>query len=143
MSPLVRNQPTTEAKQPSDLQPVRSLHLRVGEAGEAAALQYLRDQGFRILACDWRSRLGQIDIVAEDGGTLVIVEVKARTGTGFGRASEAVDARKQAKLRVLTTAYQISQRRQTQAVRIDVIGLLLGADLTVRSIEHIRNAVGG
>src|ERR1035437_2905305 len=103
----VRNQLTTDAQQPSDLPPVRSLHLRVGEAGEAAALQYLRDPGFRILACGWRSRLGQIDHVAGEGGTRVIVEVKARTGTGFGRASEAVDARKQAKLRILTEAYHL------------------------------------
>ena len=82
------------SRTPEQLPPARPLKDRVGHAGEVAALAYLKEQGFRILARDWRSRLGQIDIVAEDGDTLVLIEVKARRGTGFGTPEEAVDERK-------------------------------------------------
>ena len=88
-------------------------------------MHHLKEQGFRILARDWRSRIGQIDIVAEDGETLVLVEVKARRGVAFGLPEEAVDARK----------------RQKQPCRIDVLGLLLDDHLAVTRCEHIRDAV--
>jgi putative endonuclease len=115
----------------------------VGHAGEAAALGYLKEQGFRILARDWRNRLGQIDIVAEDGETLVLVEVKARRGTSFGLPQEAVDARKQRKLRTLLEVYRTQTHRREQPCRIDVLGLLLDDNLVVTSTEHIRDAVQG
>ena len=120
---------------------MRPLRDRVGHAGEAAALTHLREQGFRILARDWRSRIGQIDIVAEDGETQVIVEVKARRGTAFGVPEEAVDARKQRKLRMLLEVYRSQTHRQHQPCRIDVIGLLLDEQLAVTRVEHIRDAV--
>ena len=55
---------------PDTLPPGRPLRDRVGKAGESAALAHLKEQGFRILARDWRSKLGQIDVVAEDGDTV-------------------------------------------------------------------------
>jgi len=115
----------------------------VGHAGEVAALSYLKEQGFRILARDWRSRLGQIDIVAEDGDMLVLVEVKARRGTAFGTPEEAVDERKQRKLRMLLELYRAQTHRQKQPCRIDVIGLLMDGAMTVTKTEHIRDAVQG
>jgi putative endonuclease len=113
----------------------------VGQAGEAAALRHLQERGYRILAHDWRSRVGQIDIVAEDGETLVLVEVKARRGTSFGLPQEAVDARKQRKLRTLLEVYRAQTHRREQPCRIDVVGLLLDEQLKVGSVEHIRDAV--
>ena len=113
----------------------------MGHAGEAAALEHLKGQGFRILAKDWRSRLGQIDIVAEDGETLVLVEVKARRGASFGLPEEAVDARKQRKLRMLLETYRAQNHRRQQPCRIDVLGLLLDDSLKVTRTEHIRDAV--
>ena len=126
---------------PEQLPPARPLKDRVGHAGEAAALAYLKEQGFRILARDWRCRLGQIDIVAEDGDTLVLIEVKARRGTGFGTPEEAVDERKQRKLRMLLEVYRSQTHRTKQPCRIDVIGLLMDGALTVTRTEHIRDAV--
>jgi putative endonuclease len=128
-------------RSPEQLPPGRPLKDRVGHAGEAAALAYLKEQGFRILARDWRCRIGQIDIVAEDGETLVVIEVKARRGAGFGTPAEAVDERKQRKLRMLLEVYRGQMHRLKQPCRIDVIGLLMDADLKVTSVEHIRNAV--
>jgi putative endonuclease len=101
----------------------------------------LREQGYRLVAKDWRSRLGQIDIVAEDGDTLVLVEVKARRGTSFGLPEEAVDVRKRRKLRTLLEVYRAQTHRQKQPCRIDVVGLLLDDGLGVTRVEHIRDAV--
>ena len=131
------------SRTPEQLPPARPLKDRVGHAGEVAALTYLKEQGFRILARDWRSRLGQIDIVAEDGDTLVLIEVKARRGVGFGTPEEAVDERKQRKLRMLLELYRAQTHRQKQPCRIDVIGLLMDGAMTVTKTEHIRDAVQG
>jgi putative endonuclease len=125
------------------LPPGRPLRDRVGRAGEAAALNYLKEQGLHILARDWRSRLGQIDIVAEDGDTLVLVEVKARRGAAFGPPQEAVDARKQRKLRTLLDLYRVQAHRQNQPCRIDVLALIMDGALSVSSVEHIKDAVQG
>jgi uncharacterized protein (TIGR00252 family) len=100
-----------ERPAPDALPPGRPLKDRVGQAGESAALAWVRDQGWTVLARDWRARTGQIDIVAEDGETLVLVEVKARRGTGFGLPEEAVDARKQQRLRTLMETYRLATKR--------------------------------
>lgn len=115
----------------------------MGHAGEGAAIRHLEQQGYRILAHDWRNRLGQIDIVAEDGDALVLVEVKARRGTTFGLPQEAVDVRKQRKLRMLLEVYRTQARRREQPCRIDVVALLLDDNLKVTQVELIKDAVQG
>lgn len=115
----------------------------VGAAGEAAAVAHLESLGWRILATDWRCRLGQADVIAADGDTVVLVEVKARRGTAFGLPQEAVDARKQRRLRTLLEAYLASTGRRAASCRIDVVALLLDADLRVLRCEHLRSAVEG
>jgi putative endonuclease len=122
--------------------PGRPLRERVGAAGEAAARAQLEAQGMRVLETDWRCRLGQIDLVAIDGDVLVIVEVKARRGTRFGLPQEAVDWRKQNKLRLLVAAYQATSGRSAQPVRVDVVAVLVDSRLRVTSCDHIRDAVG-
>src|SRR5207248_1323034 len=71
----------------------------LGTSGEALAADHLRGLGYRILAADLRTPLGQLDLVAQDGETLVFVEVKARAGLGFGLPQEAVGYQKMRKLR--------------------------------------------
>lgn len=115
----------------------------MGSAGELAALAHLEASGLRILARDWRCRLGQLDIVCEDAGVLVAVEVKARRSDRFGTPQEAVDRRKQAKLRALLEAYRLSSGRGDQPCRIDVVAVRLDRRLGLISCEHIRDAVGG
>jgi putative endonuclease len=111
--------------------------------GEAAALSHLRAAGLRLIARDWRCRLGQLDLVCEDGEVLVAVEVKTRRGEAFGTPQEAVDRRKQAKLRVLLEAFRGATGRTGQACRIDVVAVRCDRDLRPVSCEHIRDAVGG
>ena len=69
----------------------------VGDYGERMAERYLRDQGLEILARNWRCALGEIDIVARDGGCLVVCEVKTRRGVAFGGPIQAVTLRKLAR----------------------------------------------
>jgi putative endonuclease len=97
----------------------------------------------RVVARDWRCRLGQLDIVCEEAGVLVAVEVKARRGDRFGLPQEAVDGRKQAKLRVLLDAFRRASGRRDQPCRIDVVAVRFDHRLRPLSCEHIRDAVRG
>lgn len=97
----------------------------------------------RVVARDWRCRLGQLDLVCEERGVLVAVEVKARRGAHFGLPQEAVDGRKRAKLRALLEAYRLATGRTRQPCRIDVVAVRLDRSLRPLQIEHIRDAVRG
>lgn len=99
---------------------------RVGKWGESAAARYLEKQGYTILACNVRTPYGEIDLIARHGsGEMVFVEVKTRSGTGFGYPEEAVDSRKLAHL--VSSAQAIMLDWQDQAVehwRIDVVSVM-------------------
>jgi putative endonuclease len=115
----------------------------VGAAGEAAAVAHLEALGMRVLVRDWRCRLGQLDLLCDDRGVLVAVEVKARRGAGFGLPQEAVDRRKRAKLRALLEAYRLATGRMGGRCRIDVVAVRLDRCLRATQLEHIRDAVQG
>ena len=110
-----------------------------GQAGESAAEEYLRRKGYRIVARNLRSPLGELDLVAEDGQVLVFVEVKARRTDAFGGAIHAVHHRKQEKLIQLAAQYLARHHIKDRLCRFDVV-LLQGPDATVPKIEHIQNA---
>jgi putative endonuclease len=103
-------------------------HLLLGERGEDAAFFYLRALNYTIVARRWRSeRLnGDLDLVAWDGSTLVIFEVKTRSSRGIAPAELSVDEHKQDMLRKMASAYlrQIPElHRQSVAVRFDVLSI--------------------
>jgi putative endonuclease len=83
--------------------------------------------------------IGQLDLVALDGRTLVFVEVKTRSGHGYGLPQEAVDARKIRKLRQLAL-YYLKMRPHRGPVRFDVVGLTMSSGGLAR-VDHIRNAI--
>lgn len=95
----------------------------LGRRGEDIAAAYLERAGMLILDRNWRCRDGEIDIVARWGRTLVVVEVKTRSGTRFGRPLEAVDARRGARLRGLGRRWARARGR-TGRIRVDVLGVL-------------------
>ncbi len=112
---------------------------RVGQEGEATAEQYLRRKGYRIVARNLRSSVGELDVVAEDGRVLVFVEVKARRTDAFGGAIHAVHQRKQAKLIQLAAQYLARHHIKDRLCRFDVV-LLRSAGAAAPQIEHIQNA---
>jgi len=110
-----------------------------GQEGESAAEQYLRHKGYRIVARNLRSPLGELDLVAEDGRVLVFVEVKARRTGAFGGAIYAVHQRKQQKLIQLAALYLARHHIKDRLCRFDVV-LLQGVGTGPAQIEHIQNA---
>ncbi|MFC7442434.1 YraN family protein [Laceyella putida] len=112
----------------------------IGRAGEEAAANLLLHKGYRILDRNWTSKLGEIDIAARQGQTLVIVEVRTTTSNRFGVGMESVDYRKQQKVRRLAMQYAQVNRLHGLPQRIDVMSVLLARDLTPICIDHIEGA---
>jgi putative endonuclease len=112
---------------------------RAGVRAEELCAELLRSAGLRVLARNWRCRHGEIDLVAEEDGTLVFAEVRYRRDGRFGGAAESVTAAKQARLIAAARLYlrRRADARPEPACRFDV--LLLDA-LEARSIQWIRNA---
>ena len=118
---------------------MRDLRRTLGNEGEDRAEAYLRQRGFRILGRNVRSPLGELDLVADDQGVLVFIEVKRRRTGTFGGAIEAVDARKRAKLIQLAAQYLAQHRIRNRACRFDVV--LIQDDLaTAEAVQHFANA---
>lgn len=110
-----------------------------GQASEAWAEEFLRAKGYRILARNLRTSLGELDLVAEDAGVLVFVEVKGRATEAFGGALLAVDRRKQAKLVRLASQYLAQRHWSDKPCRFDVV-LVQGQPSARGQIEHLQNA---
>lgn len=109
-----------------------------GERAEALCAELLRRAGLRILERNWRCRFGEIDLIAEEGGTLVFAEVRLRRGAGaFGGAAESITAAKRARLSAAAGLY--AARRPEARCRFDVL-LLDG--LEGGRIRWIRDAFG-
>lgn len=110
----------------------------LGRAGEQRAARYLEDRGFTVLDRNWRCRAGEIDLVVEGGGAIVVVEVKTRRGEAFGHPFEAIDARKRARLWRLAAAWTAAHRDRVQGrrLRIDAIGIT-GPDPATARLEHL------
>ncbi|MDA8165282.1 MAG: YraN family protein [Desulfobacteraceae bacterium] len=110
----------------------------VGRQGEELARRHLERHGYRIIACNYRVRFGEIDLIAEEGETLVFIEVKTRTGPTHGHPLEAVTPAKQRQLARVALEY-LSRERGERPVRFDVVAVLLNTSGPPR-IEIIRNA---
>lgn len=111
----------------------------VGHAGEEMATAFVEDLGYTVVTRNYRKRFGEIDIVAEDGETLVFIEVKTRSSERFGSPLEAVDARKQLRMARAALDYMASCGQHDRLARFDVVAVRLQPDGPPQ-IEHIRNA---
>ncbi|HEY8353692.1 MAG TPA: YraN family protein [Methylophilaceae bacterium] len=106
-----------------------------GTEAESAAAEYLQQKGLKLLERNHVSRYGEIDLIMQDGKTLVFVEVRLRSSSGFGGAAMSITPVKQK--RIMRTAEQYLQRHGNHACRFDVV-LMSRADGS--DIEWIRNA---
>ncbi|NOV03186.1 YraN family protein [Paenibacillus planticolens] len=114
---------------------------QLGKLGEEAAEAFLSKQGYRIVERNWRCRTGELDIIAEQAGTLVFVEVRSRRSSGrFGLAKESVDLRKQMKVKETAQYYLHRFQKYELPVRFDVIAVELSTDGQALEIEHIEGA---
>ena len=109
----------------------------LGRYGEDVAAQHLVDQGMRILDRNWRCKIGEIDIVALDGSSVVVCEVKTRGGYGFGSPLEAITAAKAARLRRLAGCWLADQSGHPNEIRFDLIGVVQ-TGRGAAEVEHLR-----
>ena len=112
-------------------------HNELGKWGEELAANYLQDNGYEILERDWKSGHHDLDIVAKEGQTLVIVEVKTRRNRLFGDPEEAIDYRKRQSLQSAINHY-VKSHRINIAVRFDIISIV-GMMGTTPEIDHIKD----
>jgi putative endonuclease len=110
-----------------------------GQASEMQAEQFLVAKGYRILDRNLRTRLGELDLIADDHGVVVFVEVKGRTTDAFGGALLAVDHRKRVKLTKLAAQYLAQRHWSDKVCRFDVV-LVQGRASDQGRIEHLQNA---
>ena len=111
----------------------------VGRRGEDCAAEYLARAGYTLLERNWRCSQGEIDLVVAKDGDIVFVEVKTRSGTGYGHPFEAITVAKLARLRRLAGAWCEQSMVRAMRIRIDVIAVILrpGQDPTVEQLEGV------
>jgi putative endonuclease len=110
----------------------------LGALGEQLAVDHLQRAGLRIVARNWRCRYGELDVIADDGsGTVVFVEVKTRSGDGFGGVEQAVTPQKVRRIRRLAGLWLAGQDAGWARLRIDVIGVRAGRGSTPE-VLHLR-----
>lgn len=113
----------------------------LGALGEKIAAEHLTGLGYVIRERNFRSREGEIDIIAEKDDFLVFVEVRTRRSHSFGTPEESVNARKKERLITVAQAYMQSRDDLPPSWRIDVVAIELGPKGKVARVEVIENAI--
>jgi putative endonuclease len=113
--------------------------ISLGKSGEDRACRELERRGYAILARGYRTRFGEIDIIARDGPTIVFVEVKARTDDRYGGGAAAVTLHKQARMTAVAEDYLARRRLHDVPCRFDVVAIGFGRDGRML-VEVYRNA---
>lgn len=111
----------------------------LGILGEETALSFLSQLGYRLLERNYRCRLGEIDLIMQDGRVLVFIEVKARRCTLYGVPQEAVGQVKQARIRRLAEHYLLCKGKEDCQLRFDVVAVRLEKSGNY-IIDHFKNA---
>ena len=106
---------------------------QIGNFYEGAVTEFLKNNGIEIIKRNYYCKLGEIDIIALDGDTLVFIEVKYRKNANYGRATEVISATKQKKI-IKTAKYYLMCNNTDRKIRFDVVGI------TGNEIEWIQNA---
>ena len=116
-------------------------HQQFGEKSESVAVNCLKKQGYKIIEINYRTKLGEIDIIAKQGETLVFIEVKARKSSRFGRPELAVTPKKQRKISMVALYYLKSTKQSNAKARFDVVAISSVNSAKERpSIKIIKNA---
>ncbi len=102
--------------------------------GEDSAAGLLERKGMRVVARNWRCKLGELDLVAMDGSTIVFVEVKCRSRDQLYDPALAVDARKRTRLRRVAEAFLAMQHPQYRDCRFDVVSVVAGTPVRLRHL---------
>jgi len=113
-------------------------NLEFGKQAEKAAVKFLKNRGYKVIQCNYKTKFGEIDIIAEDKGVICFVEVKARHSKLFGEPSEAVSAAKQRQISKAAICYLKENNLLDHSARFDVVSSLYVEDLP--EINLIKDA---
>jgi putative endonuclease len=113
----------------------------LGEWGERLAESHLLSKGYAILARNWRVQEGEVDLVAQDGQTIVFAEIKTRRSRSYGEPEQSITASKRRRLRQASWAYLEAHGLLEAAWRIDVIAIRTDLPGKAWHLEHYVNAV--
>lgn len=123
---------------------MRRYNKNIGDFGENIAAEYLIGKGYEILEKNYHTAVGEIDIIARSGKTVVFVEVKTRSSVKCGRPSEAVDFRKRKHMAEAANIYCV-ENMISEEVRFDVIEIIAhhlgGGEYASQSLNHIKEIV--
>ena len=111
-----------------------------GDRGEDAAVRYLKKRKYRIVARQFRNTIGEIDIIARQGKTIVFVEVKTRRSDSAGQPSEAVTPTKQRQITRVALSWLKDNDWLNRPARFDIIGIIWADDDKSPEIRHFENA---
>jgi putative endonuclease len=109
----------------------------LGRRGEQVAADYFTSAGLAIVDRNWRCAQGEIDLVVREGEELVFVEVKTRSGLGYGHPLEAITTQKLARLRRLAAAWCEAHPGHVERIRIDAVAVIAPRSGGVQ-LEHLR-----
>jgi putative endonuclease len=112
--------------------------LLLGKQGERVAERYLKQKGYKVVERNYRCAAGELDLIVLDRRVVVFVEVKTRSGDGFGTPLEAVEFRKQRKMIQAAQFFLTAKRLHQRDARFDVVGVSWPSGEPV--VEHIENA---
>lgn len=113
---------------------------KLGKIGEVIAYRYLKRCGYTVLERNYKTRIGEIDIVAEDGDVLAFVEVKMRRSDTYGLPEEAINLKKMRKLERLAQLYIKHKNLYNRKARFDIVSILARKRFGRKSIRLIKNA---
>lgn len=109
---------------------------RTGKRGEEIARAYLEKRGYKIVTANYRTKYGEIDLIARDGATLVFIEVKTRTQKKFGSPFDALTAGKCMNISRVALHYLLTHGGTEQPARFDVVAVCPGEDVEVEIVHN-------
>ncbi len=113
-----------------------------GRTGEQLAASFLAERGYRVLARNQRTPLGELDLVCRTQSQVVVVEVKARSGDEYGTALESIGPRKARRLRAAAIWWLSDRGMLPCALRFDAVVVALDGSGAPRSLEHVKDILG-
>jgi putative endonuclease len=113
--------------------------IKIGKFGQEIAAEFLVKRNYQILGQNFFSRLGEIDLIAEDGGQLVFIEVKTRLSDRFGLPEEALTKLKLEKMREAALEYLVAKKINHDNYRFDLIAVEVDKENKAAKIRHYKN----
>ena len=111
-------------------------NIEKGKLGEEIALKYIISKGGKVIERNYRTKIGEVDLIVRLNGELVFVEVKSRSNINYGYPSESVDYKKKRKITNVAKYYILDNSLENLSIRFDVIEIYLNE----KKINHIANA---